>query len=135
MPIRRKPNPIPTVPALGPLESRTMDVVWRLGNATVRDAADALAQDSDLAYTTVMTVMSRLAEKGLLARESAGRAFVYRPILSRERYEADLARSRVRVLISEFGDLAISQFAEELEQVDPERARKLAHMLRQRARK
>jgi predicted transcriptional regulator len=112
-----------------------MEVMWRLGSATVRDVAGALGRNSDLAYTTVMTVMSRLAEKGLLDRKAAGKAFVYRPTLSRERYQVDLARSRVRGLISDLGDVAISQFAEELDKVDPERARKLGEMLRKRGRK
>jgi len=106
-----------------------MEVVWRLGNATVRDVADALARESDLAYTTVMTVMSRLAEKGLLERKSAGKAFVYRATVERERYEADLARSRVRGLIAEFGELAVAQFAEEL-QTDPARAKLLDELLK-----
>lgn len=120
---------------LGPLESRVMDVVWKRGAVTVREVADELEPVTDSAYTTVMTLMSRLADKGLLSRKARGRAFVYASKLTREEYEEALSRSRVRSLISEFGEIAIAQFAEELDKVDPERARKLGEMLRKRGRK
>lgn len=107
-----------------------MDIVWTRGPLTVRDVADELEPVTDSAYTTVMTLMARLADKGLLSRKSRGRAFVYAPKLTRAEYEQQFTRSRVRSLISEFGDVAIVQFAEELRQVDPERARKLGQMLR-----
>lgn len=110
-----------------------MEIAWRSGSATVRDVADALAGDTDSAYTTVMTVMSRLAEKRLLSRHAHGRAYLYRPKITKQAYEEALSLSRVRSLISEFGEVAISQFAEELDKVDPERARKLGKMLRQRS--
>ena len=103
--------------------------MWRAGEATVRDVADALIGKTDSAYTTVMTVMTRLAEKGLLSRAARGRAYVYRPKLTKQEYAEALSRSRVRSLIDDFGELAIAQFAEELEQVDPERAKRLGEML------
>ncbi len=106
-----------------------MDAVWRLGTASVRDVADAIADKSELAYTTVMTIMSRLTEKRLLERRMSGRAYVYRPRLSREDYAEKLARSRVRGLISDFGAVAVAQFAEEL-RTDPERAKMLDELLR-----
>lgn len=110
-----------------------MEVIWRLGSATVRDVHGVLARDSELAYTTVMTVMSRLAEKRILGRKSAGKAFVYRATFSRERYEEDLARSRVRGLIAEFGEVAVAQFAEEV-RTDPVRAKMLDELLKRRRR-
>jgi hypothetical protein len=59
---------------------------------------------------------------------------VYRSKVTKQAYEEALSLSRVRSLIGEFGEVAISQFAAELEQVDPERARKLGEMLRRRGR-
>ncbi|MHB8376403.1 MAG: BlaI/MecI/CopY family transcriptional regulator [Dehalococcoidia bacterium] len=124
-----------TVPSLGPLEARAMAVVWRRGDATVRDVADALSDETDSAYTTVLTIMTRLVEKRMLKRTRSGRAHVYRPTLTRQAYEEELARGRIRSLISEFGDLAVAQFAEELQEVDPERARQLGALLRKRTSK
>lgn len=75
---------------LGPLERAIMDEVWDRGqDVTVRGLLDAPAARG-LAYTTVMTVVDRLRRKGFLVRKRAGRAYLYRARVSRERYVADL---------------------------------------------
>ncbi|WP_084219872.1 BlaI/MecI/CopY family transcriptional regulator [Spirillospora albida] len=80
---------------LGELERTVMEVLWARedagsGAATARDVSRALAGDRDLAHTTVMTVLDRLAKKGFLDRERDGRAWRYRPVESREGYIAEL---------------------------------------------
>ena len=68
----------------GDLEQAVMDVLWASPTAmSVRDVQAALAKERDLAYTTVMTVLDRLAKKGVVARELDGRAWLYRPARSR----------------------------------------------------
>lgn len=75
---------------LGELERAVMDVLWdRRTPLTVREVAESL-HDRELAYTTVMTVLDRLAGKGMVERERAGRAWSYRPAASREAYIAQL---------------------------------------------
>jgi len=69
---------------LGPLEADVMRLVWEKGEVQVEDIHQALLRDREIAYTTVMTVMSRLAAKGLLARHRQGRAYLYRAALGRE---------------------------------------------------
>ena len=64
---------------LGPLETDVMEMVWSLEDATVRDVHASLAARRDLAYTTIMTTMARLAAKGLLERDTSGLAHRYRP--------------------------------------------------------
>lgn len=64
---------------LTPQELAIMKVVWRLERATVRDVHDALNQHRRVAYTTVMTMMGILEEKGYLRKTVADRAHVYRP--------------------------------------------------------
>jgi predicted transcriptional regulator len=79
------------VKGLGELERTVMEVLWaREDAATARDVSRALAGDRDLAHTTVMTVLDRLAKKGFLERERDGRAWLYRPVASRESYVAEL---------------------------------------------
>jgi predicted transcriptional regulator len=73
---------------LAPLELDCMNALWPLGEATVRDIQQALALTRPRAYTTIMTIMDRLAHKGTVVRQKGGRAWVYRPNLS-----ADEARS------------------------------------------
>jgi predicted transcriptional regulator len=66
-----------------PLELQIMQALWRGGAATVADVQARLA--SGLAYTTVQTMLNVLLRKKKVRRELAGRAFVYRPAVSRER--------------------------------------------------
>jgi predicted transcriptional regulator len=68
---------------LGPTEARLMELAWRHESLTVKSALFHLGPNSNLAYTTVMTVLNRLSEKGLLARTREGRNFVYEPQLGR----------------------------------------------------
>lgn len=65
--------------SLGPLEADIMQVIWKIQKATVQDVYDELSRDRNIAYNTVMTVMTRLAQKGVLKRQKDGRAFVYFP--------------------------------------------------------
>jgi BlaI family transcriptional regulator, penicillinase repressor len=75
---------------LGELERAIMEVLWQAADPmTVRQVGDRLT-DRDLAHTTVMTVLDRLAKKGFVRRERTGRAWRYRPAESREAYVAEL---------------------------------------------
>ncbi|WP_433347206.1 BlaI/MecI/CopY family transcriptional regulator [Micromonospora sp. CA-111912] len=79
---------------LGDLERAVMDVLWDTvpgtsDGVTVREVADAL-DGRELAYTTVMTVLDRLAGKGMVQRQREGRAWRYRATASREAYIARL---------------------------------------------
>jgi predicted transcriptional regulator len=75
---------------LGELERAVMDALWRRGGpATVREICSDLTGRSP-AYTTVMTVMDRLARKGMLTRELTGRAWRYQPARSRDEYVSAL---------------------------------------------
>jgi predicted transcriptional regulator len=65
--------------SLGPLEADIMQVIWKIQKATVQDVYDELSRDRTIAYNTVMTVMTRLAQKGVLKRQKDGRAYVYFP--------------------------------------------------------
>ena len=82
---------------LGELEERIMQTLWRRrSGATVRDVLPELEDPRPLAYTTVMTVMERLWRKGLLTRQSVGRAFVYAPTKSEAEYTAGLMHDLLR---------------------------------------
>jgi len=61
-----------------------MNALWRLGEATVRDVHSALATTRPRAYTTIMTILDRLAHKRVVERKKAGRAWLYTPNLSAE---------------------------------------------------
>jgi BlaI family transcriptional regulator, penicillinase repressor len=71
-------------PTLTPQELAIMKVVWRLDKATVRDVYQALREKRAIAYTTVMTMMKVLEEKGYLKKTAADRAYIYRPTRPRQ---------------------------------------------------
>jgi predicted transcriptional regulator len=77
-----RPVPRRSVLDLAPLELDCMNTLWPLGEATVRDIREHLAQRRPRAYTTIMTIMDRLACKGIVERSKRGRAYVYRARLS-----------------------------------------------------
>ncbi len=73
---------------LAPLELDCMNTLWPVGEATVREIRDRLAARLPRAYTTIMTIMDRLARKGIVERRKAGRAYIYRPNLTAEEARA-----------------------------------------------
>ncbi|HUK31389.1 MAG TPA: BlaI/MecI/CopY family transcriptional regulator [Candidatus Acidoferrum sp.] len=62
---------------LAPLELDCMNALWPLEEATVRQVQEALAPRRPRAYTTIMTILDRLAQKGVVGRRKVGRAYVY----------------------------------------------------------
>ncbi len=77
-----------------------MKVVWRQGQATVREVCEALREHRSIAYTTVLTMMKILEGKGYLSKDSDERAHVYRPT----RPEETVVRSMVRDFIDRVFD-------------------------------
>ena len=107
-----------------------MEELWARSEATVREVQEALNARADKvrAYTTLLTVMTRLDGKGLLVRRRAGRLDVYSPALSREAYFQARAEAEVQALVEDFGDLALAHFARHISELDPERLRKLRRL-------
>ena len=73
---------------MGDLEAEILECVWELGSASVKDVHECLLERREIAYTTVMTVMSRLAAKGLLISQPVGRAYVYEAAAGREDFSS-----------------------------------------------
>lgn len=82
-------------PGLGARELAIMKVVWRLGDASVRDVYETLRKRRPVAYTTVMTMMGTLEAKGYLKKRPDGRAFRYRPARAEGRVITSLVRDFV----------------------------------------
>jgi predicted transcriptional regulator len=75
---------------MGELEAAAMDVLWDQGGwRTAGEVHEVLSADRELAYTTVLTILVRLHTKGRVDRHRDGRAYAYRPVLTREEYAAD----------------------------------------------
>lgn len=99
--------------SLGDLERKIMDVLWTEETGlTVREVLERLT-GRDLAYTTVMTVLTRLEAKGVTTRERDGRAWRYRAAATRESLTARAMRSPLHDLSSEDRQAAILHFLSE----------------------
>lgn len=101
---------------LGELESDIMNIIWKLETASVRDVLAKLEKKRKVAYTTVMTVMTRLVDKGILKRrlDNDG-AYLYRPSQKKNDFMASASKKIVKNLIDEFGEVAVAQFIDAVE--------------------
>ncbi len=82
-------------PTLTPQELAIMKEIWRLDKATVRDVYEALREKRSIAYTTVMTMMKILEDKGYLKKTQVDRAYVYRPARPRQQVVGAMVRDFV----------------------------------------
>jgi predicted transcriptional regulator len=81
-------------------ELQIMKVVWDEGAVTVKDVCKVLSFQKPIAYTTVLTFMKILERKGILDHTRSGRAFIYRPILTRQQ----ATRNHIRDSIERYFD-------------------------------
>jgi predicted transcriptional regulator len=127
------PRKVPKMPPppLHELESEVMEEIWRREKATVRDVLEALNKGrKKRAYTTIMTIMGRLYGKGLLSRERLGKPDIYSPVMARDAYLHARAEAEVQELVDEFGEVALAQFAAQMDRLDPKRLKELRQLAR-----
>lgn len=116
---------------LGPLEGRIMREVWRgrrlPDSFTVRDMRERMPE---LAHTTVMTTLNRLADKGLLDETKVVglRGHVYRARLTPEEFVEASGQREVKQLIQRFGDAALAAFASHLDSLTPAQRERLRRL-------
>lgn len=120
---------------LGKLEASVMEVVWQRGRVSVREVYEALSQERRLAYTTVMTIMTRLAEKKFLCKEKQGHAFYYTPVLSRSQFESSVVGEVLDGLLDDYGEAAFAHFLDRLNKENSSRLEQLEKLIRERKRR
>ena|SRR3989304_7609369 len=99
---------------LGPLEQEVMDCLWKEKNVSVSEIHQCIQKKRKIAYTTVMTIMMRLTEKGFLTRKLEGKAYVYSPKKSKEQTTKGVIKKIVDSLVDQYGKEAVSAFTDEL---------------------
>ncbi len=122
----------PSPERLGDLEAEVMRVVWATAEATVEEVRSALDPTRGAAYTTIMTVMTRLADKGLLSRRKEGRAYVYASAASQDAVAGSLLRSVVGRVYGGSASRAIAHLIESDERVDDDELRRLEDLIRRK---
>lgn len=101
-----------------------MEIVWCNGQSCVRDVLKELNKRKRIAYTTVMTVMTRLHEKGILKRKmNTSGAFVYEPISDKKTFIEEKTNKMIKGLINEYGDIAVAQFFDAIKSSDASRSK------------
>ncbi len=73
----------PTSTILTDAENRIMEVLWKMGEASVQNVVDTISIEKKQAYTTIQTFLGIMKDKGFVEQRKEGRAFIYRPLLSR----------------------------------------------------
>src|ERR1700733_11935909 len=115
--VEKSRSPRRAVLDLAPLELDCMNTLWPMGEGTVRDIRDSLAGRLPRAYTTIMTIMDRLARKGVVERRKVNRAYVYRPNLSAEQARTQALGQVItnffggskEALVAQLGQLNVSE--------------------------
>jgi predicted transcriptional regulator len=117
--------------SLGPLETEILHIVWELGSATVKDVHDRILVDPDreLAYTSVTTVLRRLTEKGWLACDKQGRAFYWRPLITKEQAQAIDAHEKLHRFLAVSNPDVVAAFADSLDYASCEQLEAIAQRL------
>ena len=102
--------------SLGSLEKEVMEICWKCKTATVRSVLEQIQKKRGVAYTTIMTIMSRLHAKGLLnRRQDDSGAYIYTPAEDKECFLARISQKAIKNLLHSFGELAVAQFLDVLE--------------------
>ncbi|MDX6661559.1 MAG: hypothetical protein QOJ55_2381 [Solirubrobacteraceae bacterium] len=109
-----------------------MEEIWRQGESPVRSVMDALNKGSrkPRAYTTYMTIMSRLDGKGMLTRRREGKTDFYTPAFERQEYLNLRAEAEVDAVVTQYGDVALAHFARQVD-LDPKRLQELKRLAEQ----
>ncbi|MBW4645532.1 MAG: BlaI/MecI/CopY family transcriptional regulator [Goleter apudmare HA4340-LM2] len=104
--------------SVGPLEAEILHIIWELGSATVKDVHDRILSDPnrELAYTSVTTVLRRLTDKGWLACDKKGRAFYWRPMLTKQQAEVIRAHEQLQRFLAVGNPDVIAAFADSLDE-------------------
>ena len=118
---------------IGQLEEKVLEVLWKLGKASAREVCSALEATSDRrAYSTVRTILGRLAKKGIVSQQMDRnlKVYIYAPLLSRAELENRIVQRTLRGLLDRFENATISYLAENLSEDDQD-TRRIRKQLRE----
>lgn len=126
------PNYRPKNLSLGPLEAEILQIIWDLGTVAVKDVHDRILSnpERELAYTSVTTVLQRLAQKGWLGCDKQGKTHLWRALISREEAQALRAYEQLNQFLAIGNPDVVAAFADKLDQASVEQIEAIAERLR-----
>ena len=121
-------------PPLHELEAEVMEVVWERGEVSVREVMRAVNDSApkDRAYTTYMTILTRLQTKRMLERRRLGKTDHYRATCPRDDYLDLRARTELAAVVDQYGEVALTHIARQMATLDPQRRRALQRLAREK---
>jgi predicted transcriptional regulator len=125
-----KPHKTGLKKVLGDLEADIMEIIWQKNPASVRDVYETLRLEREIAYTTVMTIMGRLAEKELLIKSPKGNAYLYTPAISKKEFSKKVVSAVIDGLLDEFAEPALSHFIDRLSKADQNKIAELEELIK-----
>lgn len=115
----------------GSLEAKIMEILWVENELSIKEVQQRLEKDKPINFNTVMTVMNRLVEKGILEKRSQGRLSLFRPIQSKEDFIEEQSKKLTDNLLDEFGGVVINHMIDSLKEVDQTLLDKLEQKIQQ----
>lgn len=109
-----------------------MDLAWTLGRVTVHDVHERLNAKRRLAYTTVMTTMGRLHQKGLLSRDRESNYYVYSPSLTRDQFIQRTTGAVLDGLLEDFTNPVLTHLVDAIGKADDAKLRELEEIIKRR---
>ena len=104
--------------SLGELEQTVLERLWSDGPLTTPEVHERVGKPRNLAYTTILTVLQRLAKKGLTIRSETGKGHTHVPALSRDEFAVRRGES-LAAMVTELGAVGMTAFLAQAERLDP----------------
>lgn len=117
---------------LGNLEKQIMELIWNLDHPMcVAEVVEILSKKRVIAYTTVMTIMTRLVNKGILTRQLHESKYLYRAHVNRDEFAAKAIHAIFSNVLSSLGEEVVVHFMNEIQKMNPKKKQELIKLLDQ----
>lgn len=102
----------------GSLEAKIMELLWEADELSIKEVQQHLEKDKPVNFNTVMTVMNRLVEKGILEKRVQGRLSLFQPVQSKEEFMEEQSKKLTENLLDEFGGVVLNHMIDSLKEAD-----------------
>ena len=113
----------------GELEMQVMNIVWDKGECSVNQILEQFYREKKLAYTTIATILQRLYDKGVVDRKQDQAHYMYFPKISKSDYSKKLISNFFDHITNTFGDVALTSFAESIDELPKTKREELLKLL------
>ncbi len=120
--------------ALGDLERDIMDILWKEGKASGKEVFEELRHSRNLAITTVLTVLERLANKGIVRKTKGESVYLYTPVLTKDEFTDKVSQEVIKGVLGISASSAVASFVDILADTDPSELDRLSKLIEKKKR-